>query len=123
MADLFDYNEARETALELIEFFGQPGTVVKKGTTGGQDAWGDPKPDEPDVTINGIITPLLQYKTKEIDDTNIKRGDSFVFFHSDTSPEINMQTTINGKTFRIVDTIVLNSVDDINIFRKLQLRV
>ena len=106
----------------MISNYGQPSQVIKKGATGGTDAWGDPKPDEPDTVIDGIITPWLDAKTREIDGENILRGDGFVYFHSDVAPEINMQTTINGKTFRIVDTKALNSVDDINVYRRLQLR-
>ena len=117
-----DYAGDRQLAEDLITEYGAASAVIKKGTTGGTDAWGDPKPDEPDIVINGTITPWLDAKTREIDGENILRGDGFVYFHSDTAPEINMQTTINGKTFRIVDTKVLDSVDDINVYRRLQLR-
>ena len=118
-----DYLGDRQLAEELITEYGAASTVIKKGIAAGEpDAWGDISPAEPDIVINGIITPWLDAKTREIDGKNILRGDGFVYFHSDTAPEINMQTTINGKTFRIVDTKVLDSVDDINVYRRLQLR-
>lgn len=118
----FDYQKARETALKIIAKYGAPGSVVKKGTTGGFDSKGDSKADVPDSTIYGTVTPLVQYKTSEIDGSKIQVGDAWVFFHSNTPPAIEMQTTINGKTFRIIDIVKLSSVDDINIYQKLQLR-
>lgn len=118
----FDYNRARALALKVITKYGKAGTVIEKGTTGGFDDSGNSTPDTPDTIINGTITPLVQYKTKEIDGKSILTGDSWVFFHSDIEPRINMQVTLNSKTFRIIETFPLSSVDDINIFRKLQLR-
>lgn len=118
-----DYNADRAAAKEQIEEWGQPSTVIKKGVTGGDDEWGDPIADIPDVTINGIITPFLAAKKAEINDTSVLMGDGFVFFHSDIAPEIGYQTTLNGQTYRVVNMKVLNSVDDINIYRKLQLRI
>lgn len=119
----FDYDGARAVAEEIITTFGAAGSVVKLGVTGGTDEWGDPIADVADVVITGIITPLLRYKLKEIDETNIKTGDSFVFFHSINAPEINMQTTINGITYRVVNIMNLDSVGGVNVYRRLQLRV
>ena len=119
----FDYAQARATAEKIISKFGVAGAVIKKGSIGGNDEWGDPIADIPDVTIDGIVTPFMAAKKAEIDDTNVLMGDGFVFFHSDIAPEIGMQTTLNGQTYRIVNMKVLNSVDDINIYRKLQLRI
>ncbi len=118
----FDYSGARAEAFALIAEYGAAGQAIKKGTTGGYDSEGNVTPDIPDVAIDGTVTPLLQYKTREIDGSSIQMGDSFVFFHSETAPEINMQITINSKTLRIVDIYKLDSVGDINVFRKLQLR-
>lgn len=118
----FDYVKARATAEKLIAKFGQESTVIKKGVTGGVDAFGDPIADTADTVINGTITPLLQYSASEIDGESIQRGDGYVMFHCDTKPEINMQVTLNGKTLRIIDVMTLDSVDDINIYAVLQLR-
>ena len=133
----FDYNDARETALELITEFGQHSKVVKKGATGGTDAFGNPLEDVHDQEVGGIVTPLLQYNSREVNGESIRTGDCYVFFHSDSdiddwfkylfapianNPELNLQITINGVTFRIVEIYSLDSVDDINVFRKLQLR-
>lgn len=118
-----DYSEDRAAAKENIEFWGEASTVIKKGSTGGNDEWGDPIADIPDVAIDGIITPFLAAKSAEIDNENILSGDGFAFFHSDIAPEIDMQTTLNGTTYRIIAMRVLNSVDDINVYRRLQLRV
>ena len=120
----FDYDKARVVAKGLIEKFGQSGSVIKKGAAVSEpDQWGDiVTVSTPDIVISGTTTPLLQYKSSEIDGTRIKSGDSYVFFHSELDPEINMLTTVNGVTFRIQDMSTLDSVDGINIFRKLQLR-
>lgn len=119
----YDYAAARKMALRVITKFGESGSVVKKGVSGGGfDNNGDPIPDSPDVVILGTVTPLVRFKTREINETTTKTGDSYVFFASDVAPEIDMQITINFDTFRIVDITDLSSIDDVNIFRKLQLR-
>ena len=119
----YDYAAARKLALKVITKFGAPGSVVKKGVSGGGfDNNGDPIPDSPDVTILGTVTPLVRFKTSEIDGETILKGDSWVFFHSEVEPEVDMQTTINFETFRIVAIGDLSSVGDVNIFRRLQLR-
>lgn len=118
----FNYAGARATAENLIKKFGQAGTIIVKGVSGGYDENGDVAADTPDTTISGTITPLLQYSNKEVDGDSILKGDAYVFFHSDTAPQVNNQVVLNGKDFRIVDIISLTSVDGINVFRKIQLR-
>ncbi len=118
----FDYVGARTLAKELITTFGGAGSFVKKGSTGGYDSSGNLTPDTPDVVITGLTTPLLSYKNMEIDGSTIISGDSYLFFHSETAPTIGMQTTVNGIEFRVVDLITLTSVDNINVYRKIQLR-
>ena len=119
-----DYNRARNDALNVIKFYGAAGQVIKKGADGGGlDVNGDPEPATPDVIINGTITPKLQFKSSQIDGTNVIMGDSFIYFHSDTNPEIDMQTTLNGETYRVVDIMSLSSVDNIRVFTRLQLRI
>lgn len=120
----FDYEDARETAKELIEEYGNDSVLVKKGTTGGFDSGGNVAPDVPDVDIIGIITPLISYKNAEIDGETIIKGDAWAFFYTESAIpiEIDMQVTINGKTFSIKGIGSLSSVDDINIYTRLQLR-
>ena len=118
----FDYDDARATAKELIECFGGDGQLVLKGTSGGFDNDGNATPDTADSIIDGIITPLMKYTTMEINGKSILENDAWVFFHSDETPLVNMQITLNGKTFRVVDTGELSSVDDVTIYNKLQLR-
>ena len=120
----FDYDDARETAKELIECFGASSSLVKKGTTGGFDEGGNAESDSPDITIDGIITPLVKYKTHEIDGKTIITGDAWAFFYTESTVEIevDMQATINGKTFSVKGVEILSSVDDINIYTRLQLR-
>lgn len=119
----YNYIRAKEIAARAILKYGEAGQVTLKGSSGGFDDSGDATPDTPDTVINGIITPLVAYTTREIDDKTILNGDSWVYFDSETEIEVNMQTTLNGVTFRIVKVFKLSSVDDIVIYRKLTLRV
>ena len=118
----FNYNNAHDVAVKLITKFGQAGQVIKKGNASGVDSSGNIIQATPDTVIDGIVTPLLRYKNPEINGESVLMTDSYVFFESSTTPEIDMMITINGQEFRIVDLAVMTSVDDINVYRKLQLR-
>jgi hypothetical protein len=118
----FDYDAAREIARQTIEKYGGAGQAIKPGATGGFDSSGNVTPDIADVIIDGIITPLVLYTIKEINGTSIKEGDSWVYFQSDTKPDVNMQITLNGVTLRIVAIPTVTSISGVNIYQKLQLR-
>lgn len=118
----FDYANAAATAKALIEKFGAAGQFIILGQKGGYDDFGNETPDTPDTPIDGTVTPLLQYKTREIDGINILAGDSFVFFDSATDVEIGNQITINGDLLRAVNVYRLSSADSIRVFQKIQLR-
>jgi len=119
----FDYSAARETAKKLIENFGGAGSFVKSGNNGGYDDYGNPTPPEPDTTINGLVSPILSFKRMEIDGESILATDGYVFFHSEQAPEIGFTHTQNGKTYRFVSMLMeINSIDGINVFRKIQVR-
>ena len=120
----FDYAKARATAKKIISKFGQTSSLVKKGTTGGFDEGGNAEADSPDITIDGIITPLVSYKDNEVDGESIIIGDAWAFFYTESTVEIkvDMQATVNGKTFSVKGIKRLSSVDDINIYTRLQLR-
>lgn len=118
----FDYSAARELAEELITEFGAAGTFIKKGAAGGYDEYGDVIADSDDIEIAGTVTPLLSYKTAEIDGSGILTSDSYVYFHSDTAPEIDYTITINGVTYRAIDVTELASIGGVNVYRKIQLR-
>lgn len=117
----FNYEKARWKATAIISKFGDVGTFVVKGNTGGFDDEGNVIDDTADSYINGIVTPLLQYKTNEIDGTTIKIGDSYVFFDGAEVP-INAVITLNGDTLRAVSNKELTSVGGVNVYRKIQLR-
>ena len=120
---MFDYSEARAAAEALIGEFGESATLSKPGTDAGYDPnTGDPIQSIPGSYVTGLVTPLLSYKSTEIDGELIQAGDSFCFFHSDEAPEIGMALTINGHDWRVVSIVDLTSVDGVNVFRKLQLR-
>lgn len=120
----FNYDKARATAKKTIVKYGNDSVLVKKGTTGGFDSGGNVEPDSPDSTIVGIITPLISYKNNEVDGETIIKGDAWAFFYTESAVpiEIDMQLTINGKTFSVKGIGSLSSVDDINIYTRLQLR-
>jgi len=119
---MFSFTAARNTVKRIINRYGGSGSVVKKGSTGGFDSEGNPKADDPDVVIDGIITPIVKFKTSEIDGKTIKKGDGFVYFQADTEVVTDMQTTINGETFRVKGVDVLASVGDVRIYQRLHLR-
>ena len=118
----FDYTEAHAVAVELITFFGEAGTLIKKGNDSGVDGYGNVTAATQDVTITGLVTPLLEYERFEVDETNVLSTDSYVFFDSTTEPEIDMIITINSDEYRVINFEALTSVDDINVYRQLQLR-
>jgi len=118
----FDYSQARLDAQDLIELFGGTGVFLIEGSTGGYDEYGNVEEPTADVTILGTVTPLIGYKTSEIDGESILRTDNYVFFHSDSLIEIGMVTSIGGDKYRVVDVTKLDSSESINIYTKLQLR-
>ena len=120
----FNYTKARATAKKIITKYGAANSLVKKGNTSGKDKDGDPIADTPDISIAGIITPLVQYKTSELDGDSIISGDAWAFFYTESIVpiEIDMQATVNGKTFSIKGIKRLSSVDDINVYTRLNLR-
>lgn len=117
----FDYAAAAITASELIHKFGGAGTFTIAGSDGGYDNDGNPIAGQPDVTISGTVTPLLQYKRQEIDGTNIQMGDSYVFFDGSPVPD-GATITINGNELIAVSATTLTSVDGVLVFQKIQLR-
>lgn len=118
----FDYAQARLTAQKIIAKFGQAGQFILAGDDGGYDDFGNVVPAQPDTIYNGTVTPLLKFNSQEIDGEQIQSADSFVFFHTDTPPVIGAVTTINSSTYRVVNVWRLDSVDNINVYIKLQLR-
>lgn len=123
MVDKFDYSKARAVAAKLIDKFGASSSFVIAGTgAGGYDDLGNVISTQPDTVIDGTITPLLSYKASEIDGETILQGDGYVFFHSDTAPEIGATTTLNGLVYRAVWIEQLDSVAGVNVLRKVQLR-
>lgn len=119
---MFDYDKAKATASRIISKYGSAGSVIRQGTTGGFDAGGNAKPDQPDYIISGVITPIIKYRTDEIDGTKILKGDGWCLFDSEETPEVNMTTNVNGVVWRIVDIDTLESVSGVVIRRMLQLR-
>ncbi len=119
----FDYAQARKDAQEIIGEFGAAGTfIISDASEGGYDDFGNPAPPQPAVTIDGIVAPLLRYKQHQIDGERILATDNYVFFHSETAPQIDNKITINGNRYIAQSIERLDSLDDINIYVKVQLR-
>lgn len=121
----FDFAEARLDAVEIIEEFGGDGSIVSKGSSGGFTQSGSVLADSADTEILGKTSPLMSYKNNEIDGKSIIMGDSFIYFQSITNTEkieVDMQTTLNNKTFRIKKVEDLSSIANVNVYYKLQLR-
>ncbi len=119
-----NYDRARATAQRVINRFGGPGQIISKGKSGGKSAFGDSQADTPDTIINGIITPLVQFKTSEVDGTSVLTGDSWVIWQTDdtTQIKVDMQITINSTEFSIKKVSPLSSIAGINILVRLNLR-
>lgn len=100
----FDYNEAAADAVELITEFGQAITLTKQGNeSGGFDpVTGDVIAAQPNITVSGVGV-LINYKTDEIDNSNILAGDAKILCSLTGTPEINMTVPFNGKTWRVVN--------------------
>lgn len=118
----FSYSSARNTVKRIINRYGGAGSVVQKGSTGGYDSEGNAKADTSDTVIDGIITPVITFKTSDIDGETIKRGDGFVYFQSESEVSVDMQTTINSETFRVKAVDILSSIGDVKIYQRLHLR-
>ena len=124
----FSYTKARETAQKLIAKFGKPSRFYSLGETT-TDMLGNTITVDGEE-IEGIISPKLAYSAQEIQasssvknsESGLIAGDSYVFFHSDTEPSIGMLTDLNNETLRVVSIEKIDSVDNINVYRKLQLR-
>jgi hypothetical protein len=118
----FDYEQARLDALDIISEFGFAAVVFIPGIAGDLDEWGEPTDNTPDVEIFGISTPILSFKTADIDGENIKFGDGYVYFHSDGTPAIDMQIAINSVNYVVRGVKQLTSGENINVFTRLHLR-
>lgn len=117
-----DYSAKRATAERLITKFGDSGSFILKGISGGRDAFGNVTAVTDDVVIDGIITPLLSYDNAEIDGSMILSTDSYCYFHSDTAPEVGYTVTINSDEYRAESIERLDSIGGINVYVKVQLR-
>lgn len=118
----FDYQQAALDAKAIIEEFGASSSFTVKGSGGsGSDIFGSPIPTEADTTISGTVTPLLQYRHMEIDETNIKTGDAYVFFDGSLVPD-DALITINSTELKVVKTKTLTSVGGVLVLQKIQLR-
>ncbi len=121
----FDFASARLTAVAIIANFGGDASIVSKGSSGGFSQDGSILADTADTEILGKTSPLMSYENNEVDGKSIIMGDSFIYFQSITNAEkieIDMQITLNNKTFKIKNVEDLSSIANVNVYYKLQLR-
>ncbi len=118
----FDYNQAARDAYELISEFGVAITLTLYGNeAGGFDPIiGDELAPSADIVVNGVGV-LVDYRTDEIDGTNIIQGDAKLLCSLDGIPEINMIVHFNNKAWRVVDIKTLQPAGTV-IMYKLQVR-
>lgn len=120
----FDYAKARATAEKLIDKFGGAGSVYELGSTT-EDMIGNVI-TTPGKTIDGLIAPLIPYKTStqmtSYEKDNVIAGDKYTFFHSSEKVAVGMLVDAEGYTWRIESTNTLDSTDGINVFQKIMLR-
>jgi hypothetical protein len=116
------YEKFRELASRLIAKNGSPASIYTPEQPGGVDGLGRPKPPVPRVDIEGLATGLLNYNSKEIDGSLIKMGDAYIFFHSESKPDIGMHHEVNGKVYRVQDINLIESRDGVVALCKIQLR-
>lgn len=118
--DKFDYVKRRARADRLIEKSGEAG-AFNRVTAGGTDNVTGATTPETTTTINGTVTPVLKYKSNEINGESVQRGDGYVFFDGDEIA-INDTITINGELFRAVFIDKIESVAGVLVYQKVQLR-
>lgn len=123
----FNYTKARAKSLDIIQKFGLTANVTLKGTIGGTNAIGETIPDEPDIVINGLASPVLYYNTQtkmtKYEQENVIAGDGYMFFYSDEGkPLVNMTHEDNGTTWRVQAINELSSRDGVTVVTKVMLR-
>lgn len=107
MTDTAFYAEMQATAQELLEDFGAPVQLIKKGNpSAGFDENGDPITATPDIIVNGVGA-ALNYNINEIDGTVIQAGDCKLLYRGD-EPEINMAVMLSGIKWRVVAVMPLS---------------
>lgn len=104
----FDYNQAAQDAFDLISEFGVVITPTLYGNeSGGFDPiTGDALAPSADIVVNGVGV-LINYRSDEIDGTNIIQGDAKILCSLVGTPEINMIVHFNSKQWRVVDVKTL----------------
>lgn len=118
----FDYVDAKATADNIIAEFGGSGTFIVKGADGGfNPETGDVIAAQPDVSVTGFVTPAIGYKSREIDGTTILMGDCYVFFSGALVP-VGAVITLNNETYRVVNVSRLQSLSNVVVYQKVQLR-
>lgn len=118
--DKFDYVKAQATAKRLIGKFGEAGAFSRVIAGGTDNVTGVTTPETTN-TINGTVTPVLKYKSNEINGESVQRGDGYVFFDGDEIA-VNDTITINGELFRAVFIDKIESVAGVLVYQKVQLR-
>lgn len=118
----FDYNQAAQDAYELISEFGVAITLTLYGNeAGGFDPiTGDELASSADIVVNGVGV-MVDYRSDEIDGTNIIQGDAKILCSLVGTPEINMVVNFNSKAWRVVGIKTLQPAGEV-IMYTLQVR-
>lgn len=119
---MYDYEEGQLRAAELFLYYGGNVQFTIKGVEGGYDDDGNAIVPQPETTIEGLATPVVNFKTSEVDGKTILMGDGYCFYQGDDDIAIGAQLTTGSKTYRVIASNVLSSINGITIFQKLHVR-
>lgn len=120
---MYDYLQGQTRALELLQFYGDAIQFVKKGTTGGYDDSGNVLPPQSDLTLDGTATPLVMFKASEVDGKAVLMGDGYLYFQGVNEPQVGMQVTLHGTTYRVISSYPIKSISGTKLFDKVHVRV
>ncbi len=116
----FDYVDAQNTALELIDEFGMTGQIVRE-TPGSGQVW---DPGEPTPTPYPCITAVLAIELKDVDGTLIKSTDKTAYVAAKglaIEPTTTDRLIHNGKSYTIIKVAPLQPAETI-VYHKLFVR-
>jgi hypothetical protein len=103
----FDYARSKETAVRLIDKFGQAAVLRVKTSTPDPDRW---KPPTATTTDYPCTVAVLQFSKREIDGTLIQVGDRRVYIAPDVAvqPATNHSLIVEGEEHQIINVDVMS---------------
>ncbi|MHC1549400.1 hypothetical protein [Phyllobacterium sp. K27] len=116
----FDYIDAQNTALELIDEFGAAGSIVRDMPGGGPD-W---DPGDPVPTPYSCIAAILAIELKDVDGSLVKSTDKTAYVAAKRlaiEPTTTDRLLFNGKSYTIIKVAPLQPAATV-VYHKLFVR-